>query len=495
MSQATEASPGRPSQPRVAARRAHVQRSPLILVLVTAGVLFPLCGCIVLQPRGEGTVQKIVEPTTKRPYYVYLPREYVQADEVGRAARRWPLVVTFHGMKPYDVASFQSQEWQQEADRYGFIVVAPVLTAFDFFGGEFPLRTINRQFKSDEIATLAILDHVFATTEADPTNVLSTSWSSGGYMAHYMLNRHPDRFTCLAVRQSNFSANVLDSTWTAQSLYHPILILSTQNDINVCKEESREAIRWYEGHGYKNFAWVYMNRLSHERTPDPAADFFAHVAGVTPNRPPEVLIGRQAIDGNTTGLALLAGKLGQMQKPPGTASEPYPVAPPPRPPAQRRPLMVAAKPATPASPGPGPIASPAPAAEGGEQPLPTRTEPTPRRIDAPARTQRTLSPLGIQVSSTVGFAPLLITYSAECPADWQRTAEFSWTLDGREISRGVNGQRTLAQAGDYSLEVLAVTKDGAQHRAACRIRVMRSAEATAVPAAGNSQEADATGGR
>ncbi len=437
--------------------------------VLAGALLLGLTGCAVPQPRGEGRLERVVEPTTRRPYYLYLPKDYVTADDAGRAARRWPLVVTFHGMKPYDTAYYQALEWEQEADRYGFVVAAPVLNAFDFFFGEFPLRRINGALKSDEQATLAILDHVFQTTRADPNHVLATSWSSGGYMAHYMLNRHPDRFTCLAVRQSNFAAAVLDGAKTSQSLYHPVLVLTTQNDIGICRVESREAIRWYEGYGYKNFAWVHISRLGHERTPDTAADFFARVASVTPTRPPRVLVARQAIDGNPTGLALLAGNMGQMQKPPGEQSPDPTLGARAAPPAQgttpRRPVMTAGTPAA------ATVAAEAPAAT----PPPTPARPT----ETP---QKPLSPLGVRVSSAVGFEPLLLVYSADCPAEWHRTADFLWTLNGKKIGHGVNGQRTITEPGDYTLEVLVVTPQGAEHRASRRIRVLRHVETSAAPA-------------
>jgi poly(3-hydroxybutyrate) depolymerase len=449
------------------------------LRLSILGILLTLSGCMVPQPRGEGTLQRIVEPTTKRPYYLYLPKEYVQADAAGRAARHWPVIVTFHGMKPYDVALSQAREWEQEADRYGYVVLAPELLAFDFFTGEFPQRTISRAFKSDELAILAILDHVFETTAADPNNILSTSWSSGGYMAHYMLNRHPERFTCLAVRQSNFSASVLDSISTVQSIYHPILVVTTQNDVPICREESREAIRWYESHGYKNFGWVYLNRLGHERTPDTAADFFAHVAGVTPNRPPEALVGRQAIDGNTTGLALLAGNLGQLQRPPGfaAAGETYRTTSP-RSATPRRPVMLAIT-APPSVPEPVPPTEP--------EPAPPPGAPTPGRGSAATNAPRAPSTVGIRVSSAIGFEPLLLVYSADCPTDWHRTAQFYWSLDGKDLGQGLNGQRTIAQPGDYLLALRVVTKEGAAHEAARRIRVLKSLETSALPPPRTSQ--------
>jgi hypothetical protein len=293
-------------------------------------------------------------------------------------------------------------------------------------------------------------------------------------MAHYMLNRHPERFTCLVVRQSDFTASVLDSTWTSQSLYHPVLILTAQNDIPICQEESREAIRWYESHGYKNFAWVYLSRLGHERTPDMAADFFARVSGAAPNRPPEVLIRRQAIDGNPTGLALLAGKLGQIEKPPSVAMREEAYLAVPRSPTQRRPMMVAVT-TPPEQPPPAPTPSPVV-----EEPPPTlsQVEPTPSRGTA-AKAARPSSPVGIRVSASVGFEPLVLVYSADCPADWQRSAEFHWTLDGRDVGQGVNGQRTIGEPGDYLLELRVATRDGAEHRAARRVRVLKSPEPAA----------------
>jgi poly(3-hydroxybutyrate) depolymerase len=448
-------------------------RAGQIGAAAAAGLLLALCtGCLVPQPRGEGTLQHIVEPVTQRGYYLYLPKDYVRADEAARTAQRWPLVVTFHGMKPYDIAYYQAREWQQEADRYGYIVVAPELVSFDFFVGEFPLRTLNKTFKTDEVAALAIMDHVFASTHADPGHVLSTSWSSGGYMAHYMLNRHPDRFTCLAVRQSNFTANVLDSGATANSRYTPVLVLGAANDILVCKTETRAAIQWYEGHGYKNLAWLWINHIGHVRTPDTAAYFFARVCGARANRAPDVLTHRQAIDGNPAGLALLAGKPEQIAPRPmaaaaaddaarGRATHPRPIV------AQAAPELV--------SPPPEP--EPAPAVPEPEPAAAPQAAHTARGAAPPARTTPRVS---IRVSAAVGFEPLLLSYAAECPSDWLRKGEFAWYLDGRLIGRGVNGQRNLPRAGEYVLELVIGAPGGGEYHADRTIRVLKNA----TPAAG-----------
>ncbi len=410
-------------------------------------------GCAVTQPRGDGQLDRLVEPTTKRGYWRYLPVGYVRSDEAQRAARHWPLVVSFHGMKPFDSARPQALEWEFEADRYGFIVVAPELEAPDVLQ-QFPVRTVHPAFQRDETATLAILEHLFSTTRADRRNVLATSWSSGGYMAHYMLNRHPERFTCLGVRQSNFSASVLDGASVARSRNSPVLIVYTQHDFGICQRESRAAIEWYEQHEYPRLSWVMLNRLGHERTPDIAADFFAKVAGVEPASPPEVLVQRQAIDGNPSGLALLASNFARNHR----DSAPTNVRPPPlvlnqprgasgepaRPPTAQRPLLVAGNPAS-AAPSAGGAARGAAAAK-------------PR--------------VSIYVSSAIGVAPLLLGFSAYCPPDWHGSADFLWSLDGQTICKGVNGQKTLTDPGQYTLGLLVVTKDGQEFRDTRTINVL-----------------------
>jgi len=465
-------SPDRPNSaerlPRAGLAR-NVARSWPLLVLLLA------TGCAVPQPRGQGRLERLVEPTTQRGFWLYLPKEYVAADEKGRQARRWPIVATFHGMKPFDGAHAQAREWEQEADRYGFIVVAPELQAPDVLR-QFPLRNVTPSVKSDEDATLAILDHLLTTTRADPGNVLATSWSSGGYMAHYMVNQHPNRFTCLAVRQSNFSSGVLDVGRAAQSRHHPILILNTQNDFAVVKQECQEAVKWYEQHGYTNFAWIQIKNLGHERTPDTAAAFFARVAEVEPNQPPVVLVRRQAIAGNPRGLALVAGKSepAQAAAPPAVVAAPPPTRP-------RAPVLQAR--ATGTADGPLTVRSPTPRPQvtqsvlGGAGVSPAKGTNPPQARVGPR------SSVAIRVSSAIGTEPLVLAFTADCPVDWQRSADFLWTLNGDPIGNGVNGQKTITQPGEHTLGLLVVTTDGQEHRAYRLIRVLPHIEASRSPTA------------
>jgi len=80
-------------------------------------------------------------------------------------------VVTFHGMRPWDNSKPQVREWEQEADRYGFIVVAPDLRTSDTFM-QYPLRDPDQPYvRRDEQATLAIRGGGFRPAERCPTGV------------------------------------------------------------------------------------------------------------------------------------------------------------------------------------------------------------------------------------------------------------------------------------------------------------------------------------
>jgi poly(3-hydroxybutyrate) depolymerase len=98
------------------------------------------CGCAVPQRPGRGYCSRLVEPVTDTGYWLYLPEDYVRNKGQHPAGARWPLIVTFHGLRPYDDAHPQIREWQEEADRYNFVVIAPELRTCDSLVMQLPLR-------------------------------------------------------------------------------------------------------------------------------------------------------------------------------------------------------------------------------------------------------------------------------------------------------------------------------------------------------------------
>lgn len=254
-------------------------------VLASAACLLTQAGCIVPQKPGRGATTYQIEPTTGRGYYLYLPEDYVKNHGQHPAQGRWPVMVTLHGMEPWDSASSQIKECQEEADRYGFLVIAPELDTSSSFM-QYPLKDSDLPYvKRDERAIIAIMDEVFRRTNADPTRVLSTSWSCGGYLAHYMVNQYPERFSCLAVRQSNFSEQLLDPRQVPKYRHMKIGIFFGENDLPACRNESVRAVEWYRKHGFYVEAKL-VEGLAHERTPQTAAAFFASTIGVNPKTPP-----------------------------------------------------------------------------------------------------------------------------------------------------------------------------------------------------------------
>jgi hypothetical protein len=97
----------------------------------------------------------------------------------------------------------------------------------------------------------------------------------------------------------------------------------------------------------------------------------------------------------------------------------------------------------------------------------------------PRRSLGLLTPLSereprvsVRVSSALGLEPLYVGFTVNCPADWSRGADFLWTLDGQEICRGMNGQKTLTEPGAYDLAVQVTAPDGRKYDAARTIRVL-----------------------
>lgn len=250
-------------------------------------VIIGLAGCVVPQPGGLGHYARIQEPGTHAWYHLYLPADYVNKNgqHANAESKKWPLVMTFHGMKPYDAARSQEREWEQQADIYGYIVCAPELHTCDSFI-EYPLTTEHGYVLEDRRNVLAIMDHIFATTDADPARVLSTSWSCGGYLAHYFANRFPDRFSCLATRLSNFSAKLMaEDTVPLYRDRMPVAVFIGDGDFPACKRESQEAAAWYNARGFRDVRAMMIDNMGHRRIPQTAAAFFAEQMGIQPLHP------------------------------------------------------------------------------------------------------------------------------------------------------------------------------------------------------------------
>jgi hypothetical protein len=499
----------------------------MVVLSVVAGTT--LAGCAVPQPRGKGKVLRLVEPTVKRGYWLYLPEDYVARDGRRADGRKWPLVMTFHGMKPWDNSNPQIREWQEEADRYGYVVCAPDLIVCDTLM-PFPARR-GRELDKDEQAILAIMDDVFRKTDADPTQVLSTSWSSGGFVAHYMVNRHPERFSCLSTRQSNFNEEIMDPKRFTQYRDMPIGLYYTTNDFGVCKRDTLRAIAWYKRLDAERLESGEVQAFGHERTPEVAADFFARVCGAKPKTPPQKLARIRIDEVPREALAMASPSRRGQPLPPlprskrtevtnysdSSISSSIPQRGSRRRAAEssRSVLFDARRPEASAGAGEryrrkatGPASTVPPSAKGATpllfnseasyptasvEPEPFASRPTfreykrpvytpperkPRRRTASRRAPRRQAsakpstPISVEVSATIGVAPLLIDYAVKLPSGRARGSDFLWFDNGIPIGNDPSGQKVLTHAGEHEISVLVVTKDDQELRARTKVTVL-----------------------
>jgi dienelactone hydrolase len=399
-----------------------------------------LTGCLVGQRPGEGRAIHMREGKTGARYWLYLPKGYDDPPPAGQPRPKHPLVMTFHGMKPFDSYRSQIREWQQEADRYGFVVCAPNLQCSALLG-PLPLDDPNSSaLKRDERNTLAIMDEVYRVADVDPARVLATSWSYGGYVAHYMANRHPERFSCIAVKQSNFNANLLDPSTIPRYRDHKIGIFYTENDFKICREESSAAARWYAKNGF-DLTFGVFEKKGHERTPGIAAEFFARACGIEAKTPPvelaqmQIKLQRVDVDGAT---------------PPSRTAQ---FAPPRRSANNGRPIEVSDV----LRPSPSPRAS-----------IPGRPS------DDRSALIRPVGAIQIRVNKTVGVAPMTLTFDALMPDSMSASASYRWTLDGQDVAKSRSGRQFVTEPGDHQLKLSVTLPNGRKLVASKIVSVVRS---------------------
>jgi poly(3-hydroxybutyrate) depolymerase len=469
---------------KLIAHRTHNSMPAVLARLAFVVLATLLAGCAVPQQRGTGQQFYKQEPQTGRGYWLYLPEDYAQGIRAN-PNRRWPVVVSFHGMKPFDNSTAQAKEWQYEADNYGLIVLAPALKTSDLMM-EFPLRKMHNYVHEDEQAVLNMMEQVFRTTQADSTRVLATSWSSGGYMAHYMVNRHPNLFTCLAPRQSNFSSEILESANIPYYQDMPIGVFFGENDFAVCRAESTEAIKWYKERNFKFIDGRVVIGLGHERTPQTAAAFFARVSKppILPVRPAlaqETLARLRLIPAEFAGIAELPPNepsISQRSPADELARAPLPIS-------DRSPTDEILKPSVPPNGNPAPGASagaPArPRLLAGNPPAPPAAAAPPNKPPAGKPGKTSLPPAApapapasvrVITNPKIGLAPLYISFDVQAPTEILQGGSCLWTDNDEPVCNSPTGQRIITAPGDHVISVVIQTKDHREYRAWTTVKVL-----------------------
>jgi len=192
-----------------------------------------------------GKIDYQKEPVTGRTFHLYVPHSY-------DPRRAYPLVITGHGMFPFDHAMLQRDRWVDVAETSGLIICSPDLDSATAFlrvkAGDPPAELLR-----DEKAVLTILDQVKSRYNIREDAVALTGWSAGGYAAQFIGLRHPETFRCVIGRTPNFSEHLVTDAQARRARHMHVYLFYGKGDMLPFEVMSRDAACWYTTRGFRNF--------------------------------------------------------------------------------------------------------------------------------------------------------------------------------------------------------------------------------------------------
>jgi poly(3-hydroxybutyrate) depolymerase len=160
-------------------------------------------------------------------------------------------------------------EWEWLAEAHGCILVCPSMVGTDGIFGSGPTGSMLR----DEQLILSILGQLSYLYNIDRDNIMITGFSGGGFPVYFVGLRHPDVFSVIAARNCNFNADSVDGWFPPEALNTPVLVYYGENDPGTIKNQSLNAIGYFQRKGFK-LATALVPHRGHERTPEYAMKFF-----------------------------------------------------------------------------------------------------------------------------------------------------------------------------------------------------------------------------
>ena len=239
-----------------------MRRESLVLSLLLA---LAMCvgACAVPQPQNTPVDQRHeYDPASGRGYWIYVPSGY-------RHDRPAPLIVTCHGTPPFDVSSHHVRELKMLGERYGCIVIAPELIATDGVLGDGPVVGML----DNERNILSVISSLGYRYNIDTANIMITGFSGGGFPVYWVGLRHPDIFSVVVARSSNFSGINLHGWYTPEARWQAVKVYHTQNDPGAIRDQSRRAITYLRSKGFRVETEILPGK-GHERMPEVAVRFF-----------------------------------------------------------------------------------------------------------------------------------------------------------------------------------------------------------------------------
>ncbi len=178
--------------------RTMVIATVLVLISLPAALTLVEAVSYHVQNRNNGT---IVSSGLKREYLLYIPRSYDRTKPT-------PLVISMHAAALWPAAQQETSQWNEVAERHGFIVVYPSGISGAgprvFEAGRGPGLTRDVRFISELIDTLETVYNI------DPARIYANGLSNGGGMAFVLSCTLSDRIAAVGMVAA---AQLLPFSW------------------------------------------------------------------------------------------------------------------------------------------------------------------------------------------------------------------------------------------------------------------------------------------
>lgn len=136
---------------------------------------------------------QIISSGERRRYLVFVPESY-------HPEHSTPLVINIHGLVQWPANQMRVSQWNELADKHGFIVVYPSGTGF-------PLRWRVTDEPEKEVAFFSdLISTLEKEYNIDSSRIYANGLSNGGDMAFLLACRLPERVTAIGAVAGAFSS-------------------------------------------------------------------------------------------------------------------------------------------------------------------------------------------------------------------------------------------------------------------------------------------------